>query len=55
MLLEPWRRSPTVKQIALASWDKAYVDHEKLPYDEEAPLQRCHPYDFSKSCADLIA
>jgi CDP-glucose 4,6-dehydratase len=26
-----------------------------LPYTEEAPLQGCHPYDVSKSCADLIA
>lgn len=54
-LLEACRRSPTVKQIVLASSDKAYGDHESLPYDEEAPLQGRHPYDVSKSCADLIA
>jgi CDP-glucose 4,6-dehydratase len=55
LLLEACRRSPTVKQIVLASSDKAYGEHEKLPYDEEAPLQGRHPYDVSKSCADLIA
>ncbi len=54
-LLEACRRSPTVKQIVIASSDKAYGDHDKLPYDEEAPLQGRHPYDVSKSCADLIA
>lgn len=54
-LLEACRRSPAVRQIVLASSDKAYGDHEKLPYDEEAPLQGRHPYDVSKSCADLIA
>ena len=54
-LLEACRRSPTVKQIVVASSDKAYGDQEKLPYDEDAPLQGQHPYDVSKSCADLIA
>lgn len=54
-LLEACRRSPSVKQVVVASSDKAYGDHEKLPYDEGAPLQGRHPYDVSKSCADLIA
>jgi len=54
-LLEACRRSPTVKQIVIASSDKAYGDHEALPYDENMPLQGMHPYDVSKSCADLIA
>jgi len=54
-LLEASRRSPAVKQIILASSDKAYGEHESLPYDEEAPLQGRHPYDVSKSCADLLA
>jgi CDP-glucose 4,6-dehydratase len=53
-LLEACRRSPKVKQIVLASSDKAYGDHEKLPYGEDAPLQGTHPYDVSKSCADLL-
>ena len=54
-LLEACRRSPVVKQIVLASSDKAYGDHETLPYHEETPLRGRHPYDVSKSCADLIA
>ena len=54
-LLEACRRSPTVKQIVVASSDKAYGEHKELPYDEEAPLMGRHPYDVSKSCADLIA
>ena len=54
-LLEAARRSPLVKQIVLASSDKAYGDQETLPYDETTPLQGQHPYDVSKSCADLIA
>lgn len=53
-LLEACRRSPTVKQIVLASSDKAYGDHANLPYSEDTPLQGRHPYDVSKSCADLI-
>ena len=54
-LLEASRRSPSVKQVVLASSDKAYGDQEQLPYDESTPLQGAHPYDVSKSCADLIA
>jgi CDP-glucose 4,6-dehydratase len=54
-LLEACRRSPTVKQIVVASSDKAYGEHKQLPYDEDAPLRGRHPYDVSKSCADLIA
>ena len=54
-LLEACRRSPLVKRIVLASSDKAYGDQEQLPYDEKTPLQGRHPYDVSKSCADLIA
>jgi CDP-glucose 4,6-dehydratase len=54
-LLEACRHSPTVEQIVLASSDKAYGEARQLPYDEETPLLGCHPYDVSKSCADLIA
>ena len=54
-VLEACRRSPKVKQIVLASSDKAYGDQEILPYYENTPLQGLHPYDVSKSCADLIA
>jgi len=54
-LLEACRRSPAVKAIILASSDKAYGDQEYLPYSEHTPLEGRHPYDVSKSCADLIA
>jgi CDP-glucose 4,6-dehydratase len=53
--LEACRRSPAVKQIVVASSDKAYGEHESLPYDETAPLLGTYPYDASKACADLIA
>jgi CDP-glucose 4,6-dehydratase len=53
-ILEACRRSPTVKSIVVASSDKAYGDQEQLPYSEDSPLEGRHPYDVSKSCADLI-
>ena len=53
-ILEACRRAPLVKRIIVASSDKAYGDQEKLPYDEKTPLEGRHPYDVSKSCADLI-
>jgi CDP-glucose 4,6-dehydratase len=54
-LLEACRRSPLVKQVVVASSDKAYGAHETLPYSEKAALQGRHPYDVSKSCTDLIS
>ncbi|MDQ3180749.1 MAG: GDP-mannose 4,6-dehydratase [Acidobacteriota bacterium] len=54
-LLEACRRSPLVRQIVVASSDKAYGNQEILPYNEDTPLQGTHPYDVSKSCGDLIA
>lgn len=54
-VLEAARRSPRVKQIIVASSDKAYGAQPKLPYAEDMPLQGQHPYDVSKSCSDLIS
>lgn len=54
-LLEACRRSPRVQQIVIASSDKAYGYQQVLPYDESTPLQGQHPYDVSKSAADMIA
>src|SRR4051812_22534769 len=54
-LLEACRRSPLVKQIVVASSDKAYGECLDLPYNEATPLRGTHPYDVSKSCGDLIA
>lgn len=53
-LLEACRHSSTVKQIIVASSDKAYGEQIQLPYEENTPLKGIHPYDVSKSCADLI-
>ena len=53
-VLEACRRAPLVKRILVASSDKAYGDQEKLPYEENTPLEGRHPYDVSKSCADLL-
>lgn len=54
-LLEACRRSPKVRQIVLASSDKAYGEVDGTRYREDMPLRGRHPYDVSKSCADLIA
>jgi CDP-glucose 4,6-dehydratase len=54
-VLEAARQWGGTNRTIVASSDKAYGDHDVLPYDETAPLQGQHPYDVSKSCADLIA
>jgi CDP-glucose 4,6-dehydratase len=54
-VLEACRRSPRVKQIVVASSDKAYGEQKILPYSEDTPLEGRHPYDVSKSCSDLIS
>ena len=54
-LLEACRRTSTISRVVVASSDKAYGEHENLPYDETFPLVGSHPYDVSKSCTDLIA
>lgn len=55
MLLEAARRNATIRGVVVSGSDKAYGDQSDLPYTEEAPLMGRHPYDVSKSCADLIA
>ncbi len=44
-----------VRSVVVASSDKAYGEAPELPYREEMPLAGRHPYDVSKSCADLLA
>jgi CDP-glucose 4,6-dehydratase len=44
-----------VKRIVIASSDKAYGNLSGNAYDESFPLHGDHPYDVSKSCADLIS
>jgi CDP-glucose 4,6-dehydratase len=53
-LLEASRRSNLIDRVIFASSDKAYGSQEELPYNETTPLNGTHPYDVSKSCADLI-
>lgn len=53
-ILEACRRSPKIERVVFASSDKAYGAQKELPYDEKTPLEGKHPYDVSKSCADLI-
>lgn len=54
-ILEATRNSRQIERIVVASSDKAYGTHEKLPYLEEYCLHGLHPYDVSKTCADLIS
>ena len=54
-LLEACRTHGAPVQVVVASSDKAYGDQTVLPYTEDTPLRGRHPYDVSKSCADLIA
>lgn len=53
-LLEACRRTSGETKIVVASSDKAYGTQMRLPYDETNPLEGRHPYDVSKSCADLL-
>lgn len=44
-----------IRAVVIASSDKAYGTPLTLPYVEDMPLIGRHPYEVSKSCADLIA
>jgi CDP-glucose 4,6-dehydratase len=44
-----------IERIVVASSDKAYGEHDELPYSEDFPLRARYPYDVSKACADMIA
>lgn len=53
-VLEASRLSSTVKGVIIASSDKAYGKTNR-PYTEDFPLRGDHPYNVSKSSADLIS
>ena len=55
VLLESARHARGVREIVVASSDKAYGSHERLPYRENSALNGLNPYDCSKSCTDIIA
>jgi CDP-glucose 4,6-dehydratase len=44
-----------VRRVIVASSDKAYGEHAKLPYAEDAPRDGRFPYDASKAAAELVA
>jgi CDP-glucose 4,6-dehydratase len=54
VLLEACREGG-VERVVVASSDKAYGPHARLPYTEESALQPVFPYDVSKAATDLIA
>lgn len=54
-LLEAIRRHSKDSKLIVASSDKAYGSHEKMPYTEDYALQGKGPYDVSKSCVDLLS
>jgi CDP-glucose 4,6-dehydratase len=54
-ILEASRGKGFICSIVVASSDKAYGSNDNLPYREDTtPLKGDHPYDVSKSCADLL-
>jgi len=54
-ILECARLYPKIKGVIIASSDKAYGKLNGGQYKESDPLRGDHPYEVSKSCADLIA
>ena len=54
-VLESARLFPKIKAVIIASSDKAYGKLSKKKYVETDPLRGDHPYEVSKSAADLIS
>jgi CDP-glucose 4,6-dehydratase len=54
-ILEAARNSELLERLVVASSDKAYGKHERLPYREDYCLHASHPYDASKACTDILA
>lgn len=54
-ILEACRKKNNLQSIIIVSSDKAYGKTKELPYKENFPLKGDHPYDTSKSAADLLA
>lgn len=53
-ILEAARQFGKCKKVVTSSSDKAYGDHEELPYTEKHALLAKNTYDASKACADII-
>lgn len=54
-ILEAIRVTDPTIEVIVASSDKAYGIHKRLPYRENFSLHGEFPYEVSKSCADLIS
>jgi len=50
-----WEGADGPRALVVASSDKAYGQHQHLPYREDDELVGQFPYDVSKACADMIA
>ena len=55
LLMEAVRGCDPSTRVVVASSDKAYGPHERLPYREDFALQPSYPYDVSKAATDMIA
>src|SRR3989344_1557381 len=54
-ILEAAKDYGKVLKIVVASSDKAYGEHENLPYREDVhSLKVGYPYEVSKACADMV-
>jgi len=54
-ILEAVRQLSADTKLIVASSDKAYGEHKKLPYVEEDSLEGLYPYDASKACIDILS
>lgn len=55
ILMEAAKRLKSLRKIIVASSDKAYGTHHKLPYQEDYELNAINPYDISKKITEEIA
>ena len=54
-VLDAVRRIAPHAKVVVASSDKAYGSHDKMPYTEDMKLIAEDPYSTSKACTDLIS
>ncbi len=54
-VLDSVRRINPKAKVVVASSDKAYGDHDVMPYVEDMKLNPGCPYSTSKSCTDMIS
>lgn len=54
-VLDSVRRINPEAKVVVASSDKAYGDHEVMPYVEDMKLNPGCPYSTSKSCTDMVS